>query len=124
MMIKCLLTVLISLLLGAKGYSQTINIDVSQAKNFIGKLVSLHGDVLVGKIFKDSVAVFDVGSKSTPDHVTIVITAFKFKIDQKLINTLRFAKASFTGLLLSQGLGNPLIIVDDPKNISFNTHPE
>ena len=113
------LILMILLLAGRNAFSQN-RLKADQAINHIGEIVTIQDSIYSGRVFKDSIAVFNMGFKNNTSPLTLIVYGkVKPGDEPKLIHSLQVSKISFTGLVLMT-LQGPLIIVKNPGELSLN----
>ncbi|MBB6130582.1 hypothetical protein [Mucilaginibacter lappiensis] len=102
-------------------FSQTKPIEAKEAYKYVNQIVTIKDDIYSSKIYKDSLAVLELGKPGNEHHFSIILikNTKAASLDEKVIKTLKVAKASFTGLVVSNE-GGALMIVEGTDKIKFN----
>jgi hypothetical protein len=93
-----------------------LKIDAKDAYKYIGRVVIVHDSVYSGNIYQDSLAVCQIGKKtSTPRLNFIYINTLKVPLDQRFIHTPMSKKVWIKGVVLGTEEA-PVIIIRGSGN--------
>ena len=118
---KTIIVSIISFLFCQIALGQTKMITAKDAYKYVNQTITVKDDIYASKVYRDSLAVMELGKPGNehPFSIILIKKANGPALDEKVINTLKLAKASFTGLIVSNASGI-LMIVDTSDKIRFN----
>ena len=96
-----------------------LKIDAKDAYKYIGRVIIVHDSIYSAKIYQDSVAVCQIGKKTTSPRLTFIyVNTSKAPLEQKYIHTFQLNKVWIRGIVLGTEEA-PLIISYGLDNFSL-----